>query len=194
MSFKQTIVLFGVLIILAGSIFYIHYTTPEKKDEKGPEIWSVDEENIEHIRIRVPRKNKEVAFFKGKDEKWFFDDQTKHPVYQKRWGGIVLLVSGPKSKRMIAEKVENLEEYGFADPQMIIDLGVKGRNGPLQILFGDPTPKKDQFYVKLKHSSPVYIIADIYCQVLMRLAVEPPIPPLIKARTLKATQDKAKTQ
>lgn len=194
MSFKQTVILLGVLILLTGSIFYIHYTVPEKKEEKGPEIWSVEEEDIEHIRIRIPHKDKEIAFFKGKDEKWYFDDQTKHPVYLKRWGGIVLLVSGPKSKRMIAEKVDNLAEYGFGNPQMIIDLGVKGRNGPLQILFGDRTPKKDQFYVKLAHSSPVYIIASIYCEVLMRLALEPPIPPLIKARTLKEAQDKAKAR
>lgn len=185
MNFKLTVILFGVLIVLAGAVFFSHEPTPGKKNEKGPEIWSVDEEKIERIRIRLPHEGKEIAFFKDKDEKWRFDDRIKHPVDMKRWGGIVLLVSSPNSKRIIAENMENPGEYGFISPQMIIHLGVRDRDDPLEIRFGDHTPRKDRIYVSLKDGSDVYIIAEIYFSVLKRLALEPPLPPLVKARMLK---------
>jgi hypothetical protein len=94
----------------------------------------------------------------------------------KRWGGIVILVSGPKSKRLIAEQVGDLAEFGLTDPQMVVVLGVKGRKDPLEILFGGPTPGEDHYYVKLKHSTPVYLVHSTYVQVLKRLVLEPPRP------------------
>ena len=118
----------------------------------------------------------------SKEDKWHIDDATKTPVDLKRWGGIVMLVSGPHSKKMLAQKINNLEEFGLSEPQMIITLGVRGLKNPLEILFGERTPSKDLFYVKLKHSNPVYLIDDTFCGVLMRLATEPPVPPLIKVR------------
>ena len=173
-------ILAGILILLAGVVFYFHLTIPGQKQEKRPEIWSVDGEKIYHITIRLPHQKKTIAFFQDKEEHWRFDDETRHPVDPKRWGGIVILVSGPKSKRLIAEKVEDLEEYGLTDPQMVVILGVKGRKDPLEILFGGRTPEEDHFYVKLKHSSPVYLIHGTYFQVLERLVLEPPRPVMNK--------------
>jgi hypothetical protein len=190
-SIKQTLILAVVLLLLGGYILFLHLTKPEVQKEERPEIWSVEEEKIHHIEILLPREKKRIAFFQDKDEKWRFDDETKHPVDMKRWGGIVLLVSGPKSKRQIAARVDNAAEYGFTDPQMVVVLGVEGLKEPLEILFGDQTPNKDQYYVKLRHSDPLYIIYTIYCDVLMRLVREPPIPPLIKARALKKAEEKA---
>ena len=125
MSYKLTLILAGILILLAGVVFYFHLTLPGQKQKERPEIWSIDGEKIYHITIRLPHQKKTIAFFQDKDEHWRFDDETRHPVDPKRWGGIVILVSGPKSKRLIAEKVEDLEEYGLTDPQMVVILGLE---------------------------------------------------------------------
>jgi len=184
-SFKPTLILAGILILLAGYLVYFHLAKPEVKQDERPEIWSVEEEKIHQITIRLPHEKKTIAFFKDKDERWRFDDATRSPVDIKRWGGIVALVSGPKSKRMIALKVEDLEEYGFTDPSMIVVLGIQDRKDPLEILFGERTPQEDQYYVKLKHKDPVYIMHSNYCEVLMRLALEPPRPSLPKGAKIK---------
>lgn len=174
MNYKSTLALAGVFILLAGVVYYFHLTLPGQKQKEQSEIWSIDGQQIYHIQVRLPHRNKTIAFFQDKDEHWRFDDETRQPVDLKRWGGIVLLVSGPKSKRLIAQKAEDLEEYGLIDPRMVVVLEVRGRKDPLEILFGGRTPDEDQFYVKLKHSSPVYLIPDIYVQVLERLVLEPP--------------------
>jgi hypothetical protein len=182
LSYKTTLILAGVLILLAGAAYYFHLTKPAQKPENRPEIWSVEGEKIYHITVRLPHPKKTIAFFQDQEERWRFDDETRNPVDPKRWGGIVILVSGPKSKRMIAEKVLDLEEYGLTDPRMIVILGVKGRKNPLEILFGGQTPGEDHTYVKLKDHSPVYLIHSTFFQVLERLVLEPPRPAVSKAK------------
>jgi hypothetical protein len=171
-----------ILILLAGAVYYFHLTKPSAKQESPPEIWSVDEAKIHHITIDLPHQKKKIAFFQDKEEHWRFDDKTRQAVDLKRWGGIVILVSGPKSKRLIAEKAGDLVEFGLTDPQMVVILGVKGRKDPLEILFGGQTPGEDHYYVKLKHGTPVYLVHSTYVQVLRRLVLEPPRPVVHKVK------------
>jgi hypothetical protein len=176
LNFKATLILACILILLAGTIYYFHLTRTGQKLDSPPEIWSVDENKIHHITILLPHQKKKIAFFQDQEEHWRFDDETRQKVDLKRWGGIVILVSGPKSKRLIAEKVANLSEFGLNDPQMIVFLGVKGLKDPLEILFGGQTPGEDYYYVKMKHSTPVYLVHSSYVEVLRRLVLEPPRP------------------
>jgi len=185
MNVKPTLILAGLLILLSGIFFFLVQTRTVKKQDERPQVWSVEEEKIQRITIFLPREQNALTFFKDQDDRWRFEDKTKSPVDIKRWGGIVLLVSGPKSKRMIAEKADNLSEYEFNDPQMVVILGLQNRKDPLEILFGGRTPQGDQFYVKLKNSPTIYIMHSIYCEVLMRLVQEPPYPSPAKAVQIK---------
>jgi len=191
-SYKQTLILAGVLILLAGYLFFFRNTGPGEQKKAGPKIWSVDDDDIRRISIELPRENKRVSFFEDKDETWRFDDETRYPVDIGRWGGIALLVSGYPAKRKIAEKAEDLGEYGLAKPQMVLTLSVRGLKDPLEILFGDRTPNQEQVYAKMRQGDTVYMVHHSFCDVLRRLVLEPPLPPLIKARISRETKEKAK--
>ncbi len=177
MKAKPILILSGLLILLAGTAYYFLKVESGGKAENRPQMWSVEEGKIERIRIRLPLTHQDVAFFKDKEEKWRFEDKDQLPVDIKRWGGIVQLVSGPKSKRMISEKVDDLTQFGLNNPRMIVTLNIQTRSEPLEIYFGSQTPQGDQYYVNLKNSPVLYIMHNIYCEVLMRLVQEPPYPP-----------------
>jgi len=183
MSFRLTGILILLLAMIAGSIYYLRVNQPEKKEEERPEIWDVDEKKINRLEIRLAREKKQIAFFLDKGEdKWFFDDYRKTPLDKKRWGGIIFLLTNPKGKRKIADKADNLDKYGLRRPQTIIALGLDNIDKPFEILIGDPTPQKDQFYVKLGHSHPIYLVNNTFVEVINRLVNEPPIHPLTKAK------------
>jgi len=183
MSVRLTGILILVLAITAGLVFYLRVSQPEKTEEDRPEIWAVDEKKIDRLEINLVKEKKQIAFFLDKDkDKWFFDDYRKTPLDKKRWGGIIFLLSNPKGKRKIADRAENLDAYGLGRPKTIISLGIDNKDKPLEILIGDPTPQKDQFYVKLGHSDPIYLVNSSFVEVIDRLVSEPPINPLTKAR------------
>lgn len=180
MKTKPILILFGLMILLAGAVFYFLKVNTGLKEEKRPQMWSVDEEKIERISIDLPGEKRSVAFFRDKEEKWRFQDKAGRPVDTKRWGGIVTLVSGPKAKRLIAERVEDLNQYGLNAPGMIVTLGLKDQKEPLEIHMGSLTPQRDQYYMKIKNRPALYIMHSTYCEVLMRLALEPPYPPPVQ--------------
>lgn len=182
MSIRLTGILILLLAITAGLVFYLRVSQPEKTEEERPEIWAVNEKKINRLEINLVREKKQISFFLDKDkDKWFFDDYRKTPLDKKRWGGIIFLLSNPKGKRKIADRAENLDTYGLRRPQTVISLGLDNKDKPLEILIGDPTPQKDQFYVKLGNSDPIYLVNSSFVEVIDRLVSEPPINPLTKA-------------
>jgi hypothetical protein len=195
MSIRLTGILILLLALVAGLIFYLRATQPETKKEERPEIWDVDEKKINRLEIRLAREKKQIAFFLDKDnDKWVFDDYRKTPLDKKRWGGIIFLLSNPKGKRKIADNAEDLDRYGLGNPQTIITLGLDNVAKPFEILIGDPTPQKDQFYVKLGHSPPIYLVNNTFVEVINRLVNEPPIHPLTKAKDEELSKKKSKTE
>jgi hypothetical protein len=169
-SFKTTAVLAGILVILVAFAYFFRGERPPDPEALGPEVWSIEEEDIEHIRII---SGDEVSFVRDPDSSWRFDDAERSPIDTKRWGGIPLLVSGPASKRVIAEKAQSLAEYGLDSPSMRILLGVRDR-GTLEVQVGDETPDGGSVYVKLKDWDRVYTVDRSWFEVLQRLATEPP--------------------
>lgn len=183
MSFRLTGILILLLALVAGLIYYVRSNQPETKEDQRPQLWEVDDKDINRIEIRLPREKKQTAFFLDKKEDtWFFDDDKKTPLDKKRWGGIVFLLSNPQGKRKVMDKADDPQKYGLQTPQTIIVLGLDKVDEPLEILIGDPTPQKDQHYVKLGHSHPVYLVNNTFVEVLERLVNEPPVHPLTKAR------------
>lgn len=175
MNFKTTAIL-GIILLLLGS--FIIYNTwanrPKGGYEAPPEVWSVVEEDIKGIAVILPKEDKKIQFVLGKDDKWRIDDNGLHLVDMNRWGGIVLLVTGPQSKRLIAEKIESPADFGLDSPQMLVRLNVDKIDQPLEIHIGDNTPNQDSYFIKLKSHEKLYTLDKSWFGVIKRLAVEPP--------------------
>jgi len=172
-SFKSTFVLAAILVLLAGFMFFSRFMKPQETVEEPPEIWSVEEESIEKIDMRLPGADKSVSFVIGSDGYWDFNEPGRPPVSLKRWGGIVLLLTGPQSRRLIAQQMNNPDDFGLVNPQLIINLGIRGKKG-LEIHIGDATPNGDAFYVRVKGSDQLYLVDQTWMQVMSRLVKEPP--------------------
>lgn len=192
MSFRLTGILILLLALVAGLVAYARFNQPEKAEDKRPQLWDIDQKKINRIEIRLPQEKKQIAFLLDKEaDTWFFDDARKTPLDKKRWGGIVLLLSNPQGKRKIMDKADNLDNFGLQKPGTVINLGLEEINQPFEILIGDQTPQKDQYYVKLGHSDPVYLVNSTFVGVLNRLVKEPPVNPLTRARDRELGRDKS---
>jgi hypothetical protein len=179
LSFKYTFILITVLVFFGAYVLF--FGAPKPVDdgyETPPEVWSLTEEDIERISLSLPKDKIEASFVIGEDGYWDFDEPERNAVDLKRWGGIVLLMTGPQSRRLIAEKISDLSQFGLDSPNMIITIGVKGVEASPEIHVGSPNPNGDAYYVKLKSRDPLYTLDKSWYDVMKRLASVPPRTPV----------------
>jgi len=174
-SFRSTLILVAVLISLGAFIFISEARKPKDTYESPPEVWAVEEDSIKGIDVSLPSEGKSVSFVLGADEYWHFNDAEQTPVNLARWGGIVLLVTGPASRRQIADKITNPEDFGLTTPIIVVKLTLTDR-GPLEIMLGEPTPNGEHYYIMVKGGDPLYLIHRSWPEVFTRLVTEPPYP------------------
>lgn len=172
MSFRTTAILALVALVLAGVILaYALHTRPLPRPA-APEVWAVNEGDI--VRLRVRLASGETSAFIKKETGWVFDDGKDSPIDFDRWGGIVLLVTSPQSKRLIATGVEDASAFGLSRPSATITLGLKNEMPPLTVHLGDPTPDLGSYYVRAAQDTNIYTVDAVWRDVIIRLAQDPP--------------------
>ena len=179
MRLRNIFILLAVLLALGGYFHYSSRPEPAPPPELRPFVWSIEDEEIEHIEIRLPRENKSEAFIKEDVEDkfpWYFDDPKRSEIDTERWGGgIPLLLSGPGAYRMISENAteEQLTSFGLTQPQMDISLTLEDGT-ILNITVGDRAPVDSNFYVHVPGTKDIAMVDFTWYAVLERLVKEPP--------------------
>ncbi len=176
MSLKTTLVLIFLVAIVGGIV----YVNPfEKEEEKAPEpplFFAVEEDRINRIGITL--QGQSASFIKtGQSiQSWQFESPSGIPVSHYRWGGIPLLLSGPRSKRQLPiESWANLEQFGLDAPSITIDLGLTSGRG-LTLLLGDKTPDELAHYTKQQDNPTVFLLDNTWGDLMSRLVASPPYP------------------
>lgn len=179
MRLRSILILVGILIALGGYFYFSSQPEPPPPEERQLYVWLIEQEEIEHIEIALPRDGESQAFLKKEDRLWYFDEPGTPQVDMQRWGGgIPLLLSGPGVDRVIAEDAteEKLAEFGLAQPLMMITLTLEDED-ILYIKVGDSTPDGLNYYVQIPDSNAVALVDYTWYDVLSRLVKEPPYPP-----------------
>ena len=104
MRLRNILILLVILIIVGGIWYFASRPEPAPEPEPKLYVWLIEMEEIQHIKIELPREEMSQAFIKEEDRSWHFDDPQRSAVDMQRWGGgIPLLLSGPGVERVIAE-------------------------------------------------------------------------------------------
>ena len=163
---------------------YTPFATQEERKEKSPWFYQVSFEDI--ISIEVNAGENTEHFFKNDKDAWVFERLDGIPPSHTRWGGIVLLVSGPQTRRdlksgfegdfsKVRDTIKDPAEYGLVEPGLVVRLGLTaGRE--LEFRLGDKTTDGNHHYGEVIGFDELFLIADVWGEVLARLANEPPLP------------------
>lgn len=175
---SRLIVIMAVLLIALLAIYsIISRPVPKPVAERtDPYVWSVDIDQIVYINIRLPIEGKSETWIRKADLYWYFDGPNGPRVDLKRWGGgVPLLLSGPRSTRLIVAEVtkEELKSYGLESPGMTISLKLSD-NRKIEVELGSMTPDDQAYYIKLADSRKVFIVDRTWYSVLKGLVTDPP--------------------
>ena len=176
MNFRITFVLAVLAVVVGG---YVVFFELQKTSEREPQpLWFYNVRDDDIRRISVTYQGETEAFIKGTGEEfqWFFDDGTDTEVDLDRWGGIPLLVTGPRSSRVLEERIDDPAAYGLEPPQTVIDVSLEdGRR--ISVHLGDVTPDGNGNYAQLVGFPTLFIVNVSWGEVLNRLVLEPPLLP-----------------
>lgn len=176
MNWKATV----ILVVIALGVAVVAYINPfqgdEEKKDDPPWFYQVAMDDI--ISIEVFHDGNAGRFKKVPPHAWVIDNPDEVPPDHVRWGGIVLLVSGPQTSRdfsTVRATVEDPAQYGLDDPKLVVEVGLTA-DRHLEFVLGDETADGSFTYGQVTGFPQLFLIADSWGKVLARLADEPPIP------------------
>lgn len=173
MSIRTSIILVVSLAMVAGYVFFIQLEQTTEIQDEPPWFYNVDMSGI--TRITIIDRGEEAAFFFGADRKWHMGDLDGLPVSLDRWGGVVLLLTGPKSRRLLDEQPTDLVPYGLDVPSTRVEVDL--RDGQvINVLLGLSTPDGQNRYAQVEGFHQVFTVFSGWGETLTRLVAEPPYP------------------
>lgn len=176
MNPRLTILLVVVLLILGGAFLAVRLTRSPEEAKFTPWLYQIDDGSI--VRIEVSYQGQTVIYGKGSGTgDWYIENEPAVPVLQEKWQGTPLLLSGPKVSRVLAETMENPASYGLEPP--LTRVRVTDLSGTvLEFHLGNATPDTKNQYARLAGHPALFAVPAEWANVVNRLAVEPPYPPV----------------
>ena len=189
MNWKATVLLVLIAVGAAVVVYINPFEKTEEKEDDPPWFYQVSYDDVNSID--VTHRDNQVSFHRPTPNTWVFDDPAGVPPDHFRWGGIVLLLSGPQTKRdfsTVRAVIDDPAEYGLDDPQLIVEVGLTA-NRNISFRLGDATADGTFSYGQVTGFSQLFLIAKSWGDVLGRLADEPPIPKWFVKREFSAIDE-----
>ncbi len=170
MSFRVSFILLVLVAVVGGYVFLFQLQDRGEVSLQNPWFYDVGFGDITGISVTYLGDTQD---FNKTPEGWVFLE-TGDPVDNYRWGGIVLLLTGPRSSRVLVEDVDNPEEYGLAPALTRITVTVLGGREILMSI-GDKTPDSNSSYAMVDGSTTLFTSPSDWAGILNRLVTEPPV-------------------
>ena len=175
MNVRLTILL-AVLAAMIGSTWaIIEFTDLVFRGESDPDKpWLYHMEETDITQIEVIHGDNSIEFSRDAgSNQWMIVDDPIFPVFAHRWGGIPLLLSGPRVDRGLKTTIDNPSVYGLDPPGTIVRVSDWAEN-MFEFHMGIETPDGENQYARLVGNDALYTVPAPWAQVIHRLADEPP--------------------
>ncbi|MBI2936283.1 MAG: DUF4340 domain-containing protein [Chloroflexi bacterium] len=173
MSIRITFVLVMFLAVVAGYFFFYDPAARKPEEPVTPWFYTTNMEDIN--RIQVEHEGKTTAYFRDESKAWRFADEFEMPVDLTRWGGVTLLLSGPRSRRSLSATIDDPAKYALDKPKTTIDVTLTGER-QVRAYLGSKTPDGLYYYVTQEGNPGLFIIDGGWGDIMTNLAKELPYP------------------
>lgn len=173
---RLSILLVVVLLIFGGAFLVVRLTGSEATPDDRPWLYRMDEGSIVHIAVSHGGKTVNYDRQPGSGDWYIQGNDQEEPdilVFNQKFGGTPLLVSGPKVSRVLKAKINNPASYGLEPPQTLVQVTDRGGN-MVEFHMGGATPDSEQQYASLVGNPALFTVPKAWADVVNKLALEPP--------------------
>jgi hypothetical protein len=181
MNLRLTIFLV-VVLLLFGGFWLIRTYVIDTSDppERLPWLYHMDEGSIAHITVAHAGEAAEYGRAPG-SVTWMVLGEKDVPVFNQKWSGTTLLLSGPRVDRVL-DFSPGLAKYGLDPPETVVRVTDQTGN-TIEFHLGIPTPDGQNQYARLAGADELFTLAEPWAMVVNRLALEPPYGRLYEVDT-----------
>lgn len=175
MNVRLTILLAVVAVMIGSTWAIIEFTDVVFREERKPDepwLYHIDETDITFIEVAHGGQSARYSRDSGSHQ-WRILGDPSYPVFQQKWGGTPLLLSGPRVNRGLKETIENPAVYGLDPPESVVRVQDWAGN-TVEFHLGIPTPDGGNQYARLVGDDALYTLPAIWVEVVNRLADDPP--------------------
>ena len=175
MNVRLTILLAVLAVMIGATWGIIEFTDLVFRPDNDPDepwLFHMDESDITFIEVIHQGQGAQFERASGSHQ-WMILGDPVYPVFRQRWGGIPLLLSGPRVNRGLKTTIDDPAQYGLDPPETIVRVADYAGN-QVEFHMGIPTPDSDNQYVRLVGDEALYSVPAVWADVVNRLATEPP--------------------
>lgn len=173
MSLRTTL----LLIVIGVGVGVVVWVNPFKKEEetqgKAPWFYQVTEDDIQVIEVK--HRDQQVKFVRDADEFWQFENLPGVSPTHRRWGGMVLMLTGPRTRRLLQDEIKTPAQFGLDSPETVVKVVLKDGRG-IDVKLGNKTTDGEHHYGQVEGFDELFLITSGWGNVLTQLATEPPLP------------------
>lgn len=162
MNGRNLLIATGLLVVLAGGIYWSNRTEEKNKDkpktdDTAPKILTLPEADVAAIDIKR-KDGTETVLKKDASGKWSLAAPKPLAVDVDAVTGITNTLNPLSSDRVIEEKAADLAPYGLNTPA--VELDITGKDGKVRkLLIGDDTPTGGSVYAALAGDPRVFTMS-----------------------------------
>jgi hypothetical protein len=177
-----------VLVIFGGTFLVLRFTDSNEIKETSPWLYRINEGSI--VKFEINHQGETVNYYRNPASAYWYIEATPAgspdiPVYQQRWGGTPLLLSGPRVTRPLSDTIDDPASFGLEPPETSVKIFDRSGN-EIEFHLGKPTPDNQNQYARLVGDDSLFTVPIEWANVVNRLAFRPPVGRLYDIDPLSA--------
>lgn len=161
MKIRGLLVALGLLVVLAGGIWYSSRSDKGKdsadKAAATPNVLSVKDADINRIEL-ARREGETTLLEKDSSGTWMITAPTAYPVDKDAVTSLVSAVATIASDKVVDEKAGDLSQYGLVPPALTVTVRLKDGKSK-KVLFGEATATGSGVYATAPGDARLYTVA-----------------------------------
>jgi hypothetical protein len=177
MKFRNTLILIGVLAIIAG---YVYFFELDKEDEPSAEdlvkvVFEVDVEQVVAVRAHDGDDSGDVIVRVARElgQPWRIEVPVAEPADDTKVTNTAQRLAELDATRMLEESPSDPAVYGLSEPRWTFAMTLTD-GSERTLIVGDQNPTKSGYYVRRGGESPVYLVGTSVIRDISGWATTPP--------------------
>lgn len=160
MSWRKTIILGLVLVVLAGVYFWDHQRVARQKaeEEEQKKLFPWRLEEVTEVVLQRPAGTVRLA--RDERNEWVLREPVSARADQEEARRLVEGLLRGRRDRKIAEEPPDLEVYGLNRPEYLVTVRGKSAEGERVLLLGSKNPTEVYYYARLQGGKEVFLVSD----------------------------------